>query len=708
MNYDGQASHHCISATNLGKAMSTETNYKPFKISCPGCQKNLRIEDPRLLGKKVKCPRCKNPFLLELPAVDTNSEKPAPAQVVKPQQIIPLAEQAPSSAEIPVHHAEEEIQLELVTDELPVGTSAKWVPDPPAASAPRQPVSAPSPVSTTTAFPNFSGSSAGSPLITPEGTEAQGRELNRLRSRRQKGWGPTLIVGMFLVLGLGTVGFLVTNYKPKPKSPEIVAGGLPPENLEEPVNANEPYSRERLAYKPELVQEFDPTSGNALSLAMMPRGVTFVVHLRPALLWSSGRQYQELKASLTEDVTNWIATKLKEVTRRDPEQIEEVYLGFILGAGGSEPEVCAVVHLKEAAKLSDLIDEFKGEYVYDITERPDLRLKRDDKYAYLIKDASTFAIAPALYAAELEEAQTQPYVLSVPMENLLRETDRQRLITTLGIVRDLRLHYPKLVPESAHVAFEQYLNWIGEDVEAVSWSLHPEPYFHSEMKLHPISASNPPKVNTRIQAQFHELPEVLWKNLCVRMSPRELRFRNFIGRLPAMMEAFRESTISFTTANFVAMTTILPAKAAPNLALATLFTVNEAARTDFTADVIVAANDQPKLPDTIVERLRIPVDSEFSRRPLEMALKYLCDEIEVNLEVDGDALKDAGYTKNMPQTFNLGIVPVERSFAEIVNTYQEPGKIMVMSIDEKTKTIHILTEKFALQKNLPIYKFKKE
>src|SRR5690606_24733837 len=162
----------------------------------------------------------------------------------------------------------------------------------------------------------------------------------------------------------------------------------------------------------------------------------------------------------TDDVTNWIAAKLKEVCRRDPEQIEDAYIGFILGAGGSEPEICSVVHLKEPAKLSDLIDEFKGEYVYEITERPDLRLKRDDKFAYLIKDESTFAIAPRLYAAELEESQTQPFVLSVPMENLLRETDQQRLLTVMGVVRDLRTHYPKLMPETTHQTMEQFLEWI--------------------------------------------------------------------------------------------------------------------------------------------------------------------------------------------------------------------------------------------------------
>lgn len=605
---------------------------------------------------------------------------------------------------------DEEVKLELVGDDPPVGTSAVWVPDSPVLPNPAPVVSREQPA-TASPIPDFSRPSEppANPVIAPIATEPAAG-VSSYRSRKKKSWGPTIIVGVFLFLGVGTVGYLVTNYKPKENSTSVTGKGngsaTSQANLDEPVNENEPYTRERLAYQPQLVEEFEPTSGDPLNLAMMPRGVSFIVHIRPALLWSTDREYQELKASLTDDVTSWIAAKLKEVCRRDPEQIEEAYIGFILGAGGTEPEVCSVVRLKEPAKLSDLIDEFKGEYVYDITERPDLRLKRDEKYAYLIKDESTFAIAPRLYASELEESQTQPFVMSVPMENLLRETDQEKLLTVMGVARDMRTHYPKLMPEATHQTFERFLEWIGEDVEALSWSAHPVPYLHSQLDIHPTSASNPAALNERLQTQLKSLPENLWKNVCLRMSPRELRFRNFIGRLPAMLEAFRQATVSSNNANFVSMITVLPAKAAPNLALATLFTVNEAARTDFSVEV-VAVNQGSKLPDTVKERLSIPVDSEFSRRPLEMALQYLAGEIEVNLFVDGDALKDAGYTKNMPQTFNLGVVPVEQSFKQIVMNYQEPGKIMVMSIDEKTKTITITTEKFAKNKNLPIYDFAK-
>ena len=58
-------------------------------IPCPKCGKELRLRDPKLLGRAGKCPQCGHRFRLEEP---------------------------------------EEVKLELA-DAPAMGTSAKWVPD---------------------------------------------------------------------------------------------------------------------------------------------------------------------------------------------------------------------------------------------------------------------------------------------------------------------------------------------------------------------------------------------------------------------------------------------------------------------------------------------------------------------------------------------------------------------------------------------------
>ena len=101
--------------------------------------------------------------------------------------------------------------------------------------------------------------------------------------------------------------------------------------------------------------------------------------------------------------------------------------------------------------------------------------------------------------------------------------------------------------------------------------------------------------------------------------------------------------------------------------------------------------------------MKLPVDAEFNHVPLEQALQYLCSEIQVRLEIEGDALKDAGYTRNMPQTFNLGRVPIQRALWEIVKKYQQRDKELIVSIDESTKTMTVSTRKFAAAHGLRVY-----
>jgi hypothetical protein len=511
----------------------------------------------------------------------------------------------------------------------------------------------------------------------------------------------------------GIVGYFATRPKPAPapiaavtQTATVAATArdlmIPPEN--------EPYSRALLESDSQFVDDFNPTRGKPIQLLMMPSGVNIVLHLRPSLLWSDSYDCRVLRASLTDDVTGWIAAQLKELCHRDPTQVEELTLGFITGARGTQPQVCAVVRFVEPQKMSDLITEFPGEYLYDITQKPDVRLKVDGKHGYLLHDEKTIAICPASLAGELEAWITTPnYEVSEDITELLAQSDRDRLFTFIGESLDLELHLNSLLPEPARPVVRQALNWLGEDVEAIGWSVHPEPYFFSQLFLRPVTTVDVRRLENTMQMKLSQLPETIWKQVCAKMSPREMRFRKLIGRLPAMLEAFQRSTVSNRESRTLELTTVLPAKAAPNLALATLFTVNEAGRTNFTtASSVASSQNTKKVPETVVERMKTPVDAEFNRTPLEQALQFLCDEAQIHLFVDGDALKDAGYTKNMPQTFKLGKVPMQRALFEIINAYQERNKEMVISVDEKTKTITVLTRKFADAKGLPVYPLKPE
>jgi hypothetical protein len=252
------------------------------------------------------------------------------------------------------------------------------------------------------------------------------------------------------------------------------------------------------------------------------------------------------------------------------------------------------------------------------------------------------------------------------------------------------------------------LDLLGEESETACWSVHLNEELHSELHVRTRVAGatdilGPRGLAELLSTRITDVPMRI-VTAVQAMDPRHAGARQLIGRLPAMVEAVRQSTVVTTGERHVQFTTLLPAKAAPNLALAALLAWDESRRTPTTQTATRVAAAEPKtLPKTVAERLKLPVEAEFRRMPLRDALAYICDAIEVKLSIDGDALKDAGYTQNMPQEFNLGKVPADVAIGRIVGQYDGGGKEelrMVVVIDESNQTLLVSTKKFADQQNL--------
>ena len=62
-----------------------------LRIPCPKCHKELKLRDPRLLGKKGKCPKCRHSFLLQMPKLEPEEDEIAGPP--KPEDYKPLPEQ---------------------------------------------------------------------------------------------------------------------------------------------------------------------------------------------------------------------------------------------------------------------------------------------------------------------------------------------------------------------------------------------------------------------------------------------------------------------------------------------------------------------------------------------------------------------------------------------------------------------------------------
>lgn len=695
------------------------------RLKCPHCQREIKLADPGLLGKKVKCPGCQQPFVCQLPAPSPNKEEvvelrlaneevlvgtaprligqPAPQRVPQPAVSLPvsggsaipsLAPPTPIPASRPEFSQGTHSRIPAVPAAPRAAKVGGAIPDAPVLSADLAP-----------------------PGTVPPVVTATQASSTVQRSRRKRANGAVLVawgIGLLAVLSAGGYGlFLLSRPAPVVVANQPVADEPQLAVPARPAGENRPYSAADLAVNTQFIQEFYPTQGGPIGLEMLPDGINLLVHLRPAALWSEEYDFQVLRVALTEEVTNWLAAGIERITRHRPEQIEELTVGFLFGARGMEPQFAAVVRLKDPGKLSELTEKFPGTLAVEIP--PPLIRINDTQAVWIHEDLRTIVIWPKADAGNgaLAGSANVPADVSANLERILRVSDRQRLFTIAGDLADLKLHAEQLVSSEALQPLTYVLNWFGEDVETIGWTLHPAPHLFSQVVACPrMPASNPAKLKGELQGKLKKLPEVMWQDVALKMQPREKRVRDFVGRFPAMLEAFQQSTVLQNDPHQVILTTVLPAKAAPNLALATLFTASEARQTNFQTAVAVAGNtgqqQQEQLPKTVVERLKqLKVDAEFERVPIEQAITYICNEVKVKVFVDGDAFKDAGWTKNMPQTFNLGKVSGERALGEIIKKYNEVLSQMVVSINEAEMKVHVTTRKFAERDNLPIYEFPK-
>ena len=615
-------------------------------IPCPNCGKALKLRDRSLLGRKGKCPSCEHRFVLEEP---------------------------------------EEVALELVDTAAPaVGTAAQWVPDEPAART-SPPIHAA--VSEQVAVPALADDGA-----------ARIRELQRRNARRRN---TGLVVGALLAVGIGAVVYAVRSYVPEPARNDP----KPPPT----VNAAYQAQQQTLRTNAETAKSLSPTSGEAIRLLYSPAGASIVINVRPARLWRDAEQFTEFRYALGEPLVPWIESKIREICLFDPSQIEEALFSIMLGPRGSQPEVAAVVRMAEAPRPSELILRIQSVQQSALpSTQQGMTLFKGESRAFLLVDEKTFATAPVRMADDLLESIRHPALTQPSIEETLLETDRERHLTIVFPPTDTRIHLKALVPEIARPAFDRLCLWLGDDVEAVAWSMHlgPEQFF-SEFVLRNQHAREqmvvtPGELRRRVDRRLQQLPEELLAAV-QKMEPTEYGRRRIVGRFPAMMQAYALATLSGIGDRSVRLTTILPERAAPNLVLGALLTWDESTRTDFSKEAPSPIPASEKLPERLADRLKKPIEIDFRRTPLQDAVGYIGDETSVHFEIDGNALKLGGMTQNMPQTFAMGVVPAEQALQRILKNYEKEGLCVVL--DEPARTARLTTRAAATEKGLTPHEF---
>ncbi len=680
-------------------------------VPCPQCKKKLKLRDKSLLGKKARCPNCKHAFVLQLPetaavqssgssSAATSTEPTPPPVQQRPEEITP----PPSSAEI------EEVKIDLAQPKAPVvGTSAKWVPDEPiepvapvAPTPPPQPqnqfpqIDTSSSASSSTGTPQIDtgAGSGGFPNIAVESSENAGvarmRELRRKNAKRRN---ITIlsVIGLLLVVGIG--GYFAWPQVEQSMTAKPAAPVQPQTNNATPAAPVTP----AVSQKQEVAAS--PTSGEPIRLLYVPAGTRVLIHMHPAALWEPGSLGEEFRACLG-PLGIWAEQKIKDICMLEPAQIKELTICLILGSPGAPPEYAAVIRPVEPIKRSALIAQFDGQRLDDYS----FPVYSGGKNSYMIVDENTYVIGPpgADRAAEMADAREFESSTSPGIESILKQSDRDRHLTLVFDPDEVRRQQDVLVPEKAHPFLNEFLDWIGDDVETISWSMHLNPDdFYSEFTFRNTTMIRPPQLANNLKSKLDQLPHDMLEGVR-KMNPGTVGSRKVIGRYPAMLKAFSMANNEKTGERYAQLVSSLPERAAPNLALASLLAWDESTRTNFDVEVKPRPTG-PKLPDKVVDRLKMKVDVDFRRTPLQEAFAYIGEETKTNIELDGEALKLVGYTKNMPQTMNLGMVSGLDAIQAIFNVKDQDQLCLV--IDEGKKTATITSKPYAKNNNLTIFAF---
>lgn len=627
-----------------------------IQIPCPKCGRELKLRDRSLLGRKGKCPKCEHTFVLQEPTA------------------VPLEQAAPEPAA--------------------VGNGLPWSPQPvnPTATLPRPNASRPQPIAPAVNAPAVSApiSEFGS-FGSNDGTAARVKAQQRKNAQRRN---VGLAITVVILGAVGGIAFYAVKYappKPAPDQADLAQANHAAEAPADPDASPEKTSRTA-----------SPTKGKPIELQYIPFGTQVVLNIRPAELWKDENRLTEFRYCIP-PVIKLLEEKFVELFKRKPQQIEEAQICIIPGSQGTLPEVAAVIHLVDDAKKSQLLEDFGGERIDDYGHPVYLT----GNTAYLIADQRTIAMGPKAQAQEMVNAIVGRNDASDGIDELLPMTDRDRHVTLIFVPRTIRQHATWWFPENLKPFVLRVCDWFGDEVETVSWSFHlTEKSFFSDLLLRNVTGITSSRLERDTRSKLTKLPNELLTTIRM-MNPREVGKRKVIGRVPKMSEVCALASTTTHGPRHVQVITPLPERAAPNLALGTLLAWDESTRTDFTKERgKPTPSDEPKLPDLIADRLKLKIDVEFNRTPLQEAYAFIATEIKTKIEIDGDALKAGGFTKNMPQSFKMEKAAVKDIVAKLLEKYQAPDKpsqTMVIVVDEAKKMIIVTTQGFCDQKNLTPY-----
>ncbi len=575
---------------------------------CPGCGARYKTKQRPQAGREVTCQKCQVVFI--------------------PAQILAAIEAIPSNQASDSH---------TLTTETPNAPQ-----DSPAPSVQEQ-------------TPDFTP-----PLFVAEDvrlTETLEKRLARKKVGRKSSSFPISLVVMLSTALLG-IGGALTYW---------VIYATNNSQVNTPAVVNTPVVRQQTAppSSPTPLVKREP-----ITLTGMPAGVRLILMLRVEDLLSDNLDPIST-AAIDYVLDQGLRAQLEALTFRPLTQIDTLLIGFLFGPVGSPADTAVRVELKPQAQGFDPETEMNAQR--RLPEQQRLSFINDR--AIFVSNAHRYTIAPQKYAPDLVNFEDQPAFTDRDLEAALKRTDKNQLITTCGLIGDLPIHAQSLSTNELEGHVIKSLGAMAQSIATTfSWEANLQNDFQMALEVTPAANISAVNVSKQIKTQTSKLPIVLMDYLR-KHSASQHGTRQLAGRVPAMIQTVLLETDFATRENRLQLSTSLPAKAGPNLLLGSYACLQSQSRLMATTNVVQTTTPKTSSPTanspskTWQQKLATPVEVDFRRTPLQEAIAFLAEESKLSLEIDGDGLKLAGYTKNMPQSFQLGKIPVAQALQAIMAQY---------------------------------------
>ncbi|TWT33699.1 hypothetical protein KOR34_35320 [Posidoniimonas corsicana] len=517
------------------------------------------------------------------------------------------------------------------------------------------------------------------------------REKPRRKNRQRN---QLLITGGVLaVLSVIVAAVLLTSGPPKPTAtgPAATPAAPPVDTAADgPGDAVQEESAPPEPAGPQLVDDdgrtlwASPTDGGPISLAYLPPGCDLILHCRPAELLASPAGEGSLRALGPQGIA--LLRGLAAATGLKLREIDRLLIG-VRGAGGAQLEAALVVTpLEPLARQAEAL-RLPPPYA-------NLRAATHEGASYHVgapwcgfapeqEDGRLFVVAPRAALHEVIEAAGAAPPLRREVELLAAQIDGDRHATLLAapsfFFTDGRALFTGVTESLESPVFE----FLPDALRAGSLSLHWGDDFYAEARGVSAAEVTPTRLASQLKSRIAGWPSDL--QLAVLDLNPAPHGRRVVAQLPAMLRLLAEYTRTGVEDDAAVLNAYLPLPAGENLLAASELMLAQLSSGAVGAPGTTAT--APPAPRTIEQKLGQEVSVSFARDTLEMAVKYLADEMQAPIVIVGSDLQLEGITKNQSFGMQAARQPAQQVLLEILQR-ANPDRTATGPADEKQKLVY--------------------